>query len=615
KAHAEAALQAAKTAGEATEQATEVFNVARAAEKKMLEADLAASLEQARDAKRFEDDLKPVLAKQETQAAQTGEETKRLISEAGEKLGKDDQGAVQAARQAAVNLLSSQGTWTRAAAEDALSGSDEDMKAWIKQDRTDAEHQDDREKTVFFSRIGTPRTAAAAEAALAKGPEAVQEFLTKGAFEGQKEEYRFQILKVVNEAGKAVKDAATKALDDGSTEALHSFLTEGYTKAQAEDDRFQVLRQLEQGGPMMKAAAQVALEGTDTMRRVFVERAQYRAAQADQDAAAHTAAIQAQISVAAKATSQAYENAETAFEAAARAQGKADDAKKYAAQAQAKAKEAQGHANRAQEFANQADKSAASAAASAKTAKAAAAKAQVASRQANYSATQATASAQQAVASAAGAQASASRAKAAAIEAGKDAAAARVAASQAKQIAQNKREAEQRAAAEAARKRAEEVAKQKQRPEDDAKNDKAELPGSKGGGDGGSSSGGCPPGKQTWCDWAGYMSETSTWTGWAAAAANLIPAPGVAQGVSAVAGGISLLSGVGSSIFTGVAYGFGSDEFWTSALGTTVGFVGGKFKSAVSKGAGLVKSAGTKAKEVFGDAAGSIYSGVTGLFG
>ncbi|MEU3540244.1 ALF repeat-containing protein [Streptomyces paromomycinus] len=582
----------------------------------MLEADLAASLEQARDAKRFEDELKPVLAKRETQAAQTGEETKRLISEAGEKLGKDDQGAVQVARQAAVNLLSSQGTWTRAAAEDALSGSDEDMKAWVKQDRIDAEHQDDREKTVFFSRIGTPRTAAAAEDALAKGPEAVQEFLTKGAFEGQKEEYRFQILKVVNEAGKAVKDAATKALDDGSTEALHSFLTEGYTKAQAEDDRFQALRQLEQGGPMMKAAAQVALEGTDTMRRVFVERAQYRAAQADQDTAAHTAAMQAQISVAAKATSQAYENAETAMEAAARAQGKADDAKKYAAQAQAKAKEAQGHANRAQEFANQADKSAASAAASAKKAKAAAAKAQVASRQANYSATQATHSAQQAVAAAAGAQASASRARAASIEAGKDAAAARVAASQAKQIALQKHQAEQRAAAEAARKRAEEAAKQKQRPEDDAKNDKAELPGSKGGGGGdGGSSGGCPPGKQTWCDWAGYMGETSTWTGWAAAAANLIPAPGVAQGVSAVAGGISLLSGVGSSIFTGVAYGFGSDEFWASALGTTVGFVGGKFKGAVSKGAGLVKSAGTKAKEVFGDAAGSIYSGVTSLFG
>ncbi|MEU7225726.1 helix-turn-helix domain-containing protein [Streptomyces chrestomyceticus] len=179
-----------------------------------------------------------------------------------------------------------------------------------------------------------------------------------------------------------------------------------------------------------------------------------------------------------------------------------------------------------------------------------------------------------------------------------------------------KHEAEQRAAAEAARKRAEEAAKQKQRPEDDAKNDKAELPGSKGcGGDDGSSGGGCPPGKQTWCDWAGYLGETSTWTGWGAAAANLIPAPGVAQGVSAVAGGISLLSGVGSSIFTGVAYGFGSDEFWGSALGTTIGFVGGKFKSAVSKGAGLVKSGGTKAKEVFGDAAGSISSGVTGLFG
>ncbi len=78
---------------------------------------------------------------------------------------------------------------------------------------------------------------------------------------------------------------------------------------------------------------------------------------------------------------------------------------------------------------------------------------------------------------------------------------------------------------------------------------------------------------------------------------------------------MSLATSIASTIYTGVAYDVDSKQFWNAVAGTTVGYVGGKFKDAVSAGAGLVPSVGTRAKQALGDAVGSIYSGITELFG
>ncbi|MGW4049017.1 hypothetical protein [Streptomyces sp. NPDC004721] len=207
------------------------------------------------------------------------------------------------------------------------------------------------------------------------------------------------------------------------------------------------------------------------MRSVFVTRIQYKQAQADEDTAAHVAAVQAQVSLAAKAAFTAHEDANIASEAAARARGAAEEAKGYADAAAASAKTAGEHADRARASSEAADKSAERAAASAQQAKSAAATAQKASRAANYSAKKATASAVQASNSAASAASSANKARAAAIAAGKDAAAANQAAREAYAAYIAKDQEEQKAKAKKVREEAQQNEANGYRPQDDSSND------------------------------------------------------------------------------------------------------------------------------------------------
>ncbi|MFJ9890934.1 hypothetical protein ACIQRW_34520 [Streptomyces sp. NPDC091287] len=207
------------------------------------------------------------------------------------------------------------------------------------------------------------------------------------------------------------------------------------------------------------------------MRSVFVTRIQHKAAQADEDTAAHVAAVRAQISIAAKAAATAHEDADKASEAAARARGAADEANGYAEDAKAAAKAAGEHAERARASSQAADRSAANAAASAQQAKAAAATAQKASRAANYSAKKATDSAVRASNSASSAAASANTARQAAIAAGKDAFAANQAAREAYSAYLSKHRQEQEAKAEEARKEAQKNEDEGYRPQDDSSND------------------------------------------------------------------------------------------------------------------------------------------------
>ncbi|MFJ9890933.1 hypothetical protein ACIQRW_34515 [Streptomyces sp. NPDC091287] len=254
-AHAKAAREAATVATDATLQADNVEKVAREAEKVRLEQEESDTTEDAKLLKTLQDESEAVDKHARTQAAQMDAETKQLLADAAAKAGSDEPAAAALARRAAVNLLGSTGVWTRQSAGQALSGTDADMLIWLESGRLTAQEADDRETLLHFAQIGTAKTAVAAEAVLAQGPEEIEEYLTTGILETQRDEFRVQTLRAMEGAGKGVTAAGTAALNDGSTEALSTFLVSGYPKALADDEQIETLRILEEGGPYVQAAA------------------------------------------------------------------------------------------------------------------------------------------------------------------------------------------------------------------------------------------------------------------------------------------------------------------------------------------------------------------------
>ncbi|MEN3583989.1 hypothetical protein AAH978_07535 [Streptomyces sp. ZYX-F-203] len=472
---ADSAREAADVATDAALQADKVQKVAREAEQVILEQQESDTTEDAETLLAIQEETTDVDTSARTQAAQMDAATKQLITDAEDKAASDEPAAAALARRAAVNLLGSSSVWTRQSAGQALSGTDDDMLIWLASGRVQAQEADDRESLLHFAQIGTAKTAATAETVLAQGHEAIKEYLTNGILQTQRDEFRIQTLRVMEGAGPGVTAASSAALNDGSASALSTFLAWGYPKALADDERVETLRILENGGPYVQAAARNCMAGPAWMRSVFVTRIQYRQAQADEDTDAHVAAVQAQVSIAAKAASTAHEDANRASEAAARARGAAAEAEGYADAAEASAKEAGEHADRARASALAADASAERAATSAQLARTAAATARKASRAANYSAKKATASAVQASNSAASAASSANKARAAAIAAGKDANAANQAAREAYAAYLQKDQAEHVAKAKKAREEAERNEADGYRPQDDSSNDDVEF--------------------------------------------------------------------------------------------------------------------------------------------
>ncbi|MGW7278870.1 ALF repeat-containing protein, partial [Streptomyces sp. NPDC054844] len=454
-AYAEAAVEAATTAADAVKEAKEVEAAARAAETARIAQDTELGVEEARLRAQAETDDAARADNQRTQADKTSTEIKDLIAAAETALrGGDTAKAVTEGRRAAVQLLNATGSWTREAAEFALSGADEDVVNWIDTDRLLAQRQDDRETVLTIAQAAKPAIAEAAHRALAsEDADAASDFLATGVIEAAATDNRVTVFSILNEdPGKAVKAKAEAALNDGSAMALHRFLNVELAEAVKQDDQVEIFRLLDSGGPYMKSAAQIVLEGSARMRRYFVARDKYNVARLDQDHATHVAAIRAAIAHAAKVAAQALADAALASKAAAEARQAASEATEWAQKAKGYATDASESAIEAKANADAADKSAADAARSAASAKQAASVARGAARTANYSMRQASASARQAVSYAADAQASAASARAAAIEAGKDERAAAAAASEARSIVAAKRKAE---AAEAARKAAE----------------------------------------------------------------------------------------------------------------------------------------------------------------
>jgi hypothetical protein len=425
-AHANSATAAAEEAVAAANQAKVIYDAARAADAERIrvsfeqgdEAAIAFAAEVARQRDRASWDAE--------QAALRTAETNRLIGVATNPATPAGE-AVLAARKVALALASADGSWTRAAARDALGGSDALVLQYVRTGITAAAGQDDRATLAGLMVTGSEAMRAAAQAALDGSDADVAAFLRIRDYPGRLTEDRLavnQILAAARSAGDAATvDHAQRALDAGTGQALRQFLQTGQYTAAAADKRIKVNQILSSpdSGPELKAAAQIALDGPPAFLDKFLTVERYAAAQRDQDTAAHDAVVSSLLSQAAQVATTAVQNAFEAQAAAATARNAAAEAAGYAQQATNSANQAAGYAQQALQSAAAAAASADRAAASARTAVAAAKSANTSARQAARSAAWATASAQQAAGDATNAYAAAKGAYDAAVQAGKNA--------------------------------------------------------------------------------------------------------------------------------------------------------------------------------------------------
>ncbi|MCC0100259.1 ALF repeat-containing protein [Streptomyces flavotricini] len=435
---ASAAAAAASAAGEA---AARAYNSATATLKDAGQAETARkAAEQARDAAAgARTAAKAALASMKSvneavkaaQAAASAGENAAAAAGAAAQAGTQAGIAVAKGRIAAVRMLSTGGPWTRKAAETALSGGDEDIRAWLGNTQAVAAEQDDRARVAHLSDTGPAALKTAADAALKRPHAEVVRFLERGQHDVQADAYRVKVLELSHSGGPAVKKAASAAIDAGTTDALRAFLGTGHVKAQEDDDRVETLRIMNGGGPETKAAAQIAMAGPASMAREFVASVQYKAAKHDNEAATHEAGVKLLLAEAARVAARAGEDSAKAAGAALKARDAAADATQYAKDAVNSAAEA--------------DASAARAAESARLAKNAAATANQAAAQATAAEQAAAQSAAQARTYASMAAESAEIARQAALKANKDAHAAAEAAKEALDIAAEKQRKEDEA--------------------------------------------------------------------------------------------------------------------------------------------------------------------------
>ncbi|MFJ2186327.1 ribonuclease domain-containing protein [Streptomyces anulatus] len=271
--------------------------------------------------------------------------------------------------------------------------------------------------------------------------------------------------KLFNDGGPGVKEAAKKALENGSAPALVRFLNNGQYEARQADERVTTSKLYNDGGPEVKATAKIALAGSASEVQTFVQVGQYMADRKDQLAYNHIAQVERLIAEGQGVAANARRNSHLAAQFAAEATGAAADAEKAKNDATQSAEEAKGYAEDAGKAANQAETSATQAKASATTARAAANRANQDAAAAEESAAQAEFSAQYARNSARDAKGSADEARQSAEDAGKSKEEANALAIAAWKDVAEKREAEEaemrREAAELRKRQREQEAKPK----------------------------------------------------------------------------------------------------------------------------------------------------------
>ncbi|MEU6229335.1 polymorphic toxin-type HINT domain-containing protein [Streptomyces sp. NPDC047042] len=446
KAATEAANEATASANnalKAAQQASTVVELARKADAERLAQQQDEAVLAAEEASRAHDASVAASEWEIGRLQQINSQTQQLISEAA--AATDPAVTAAKGRQAAVNLLTTGGTWVRDAAENALSGTDADVAEFVRNTLTLALEQDDRASVGHIASTTTiPAQQQAALDVLDKPIAQVREWLRTRAYPGKADDDRVAVAKISAAGGPGVKAAASKALS-GTAADLAAFLDSGQYKAQEDDDRVAVTQALATGGPEVQAAAQAALSGPPSALRPFLEVGVHKARQRDANSAAHIAEVSTLLQAAYRSATLAQRDASLAQKAAADARKNAAEATEWANKAKKSLDEANAYAEQADKSADQAATSAAQAAESAKTARNAAAAAQQDARSAARSAERAQHSAAVAGDYAYQADVAAYQAQVSAEAAGKDSIAASKAATEAMKVAADKLVAELKA--------------------------------------------------------------------------------------------------------------------------------------------------------------------------
>ncbi|WP_410586902.1 polymorphic toxin-type HINT domain-containing protein [Amycolatopsis sp. lyj-23] len=285
----------------------------------------------------------------------------------------------------------SAGSQVKLAAEQALTGTDADVDAFLTQQVGRLAGVDDRLAVNQILAAGGPTVKAAAQRALdATDTGSLRAFLDTGWSSASDTDLRIRVDQIMAAGGPQVRAAAQKALDAQTPQALKTFLTTTSVRAEATDLRIRVNQIMAAGGPEVKAAAQTALDAETTEAlRLFIAREWEVAEARDQE----TSSVQQLADAAKIAGQQAAEETQAAKDSADTALKEADLARQASELAAAAAEAAKDNAQGAADAANRAADAANRAASAAVTAIGAANAASAAARVAASAATRAAAAA------------------------------------------------------------------------------------------------------------------------------------------------------------------------------------------------------------------------------
>ncbi|SCL70724.1 Short repeat-containing protein of unknown function [Micromonospora chersina] len=317
------------------------------------------------------------------------------------------------------------GAKVRSAAELALVGSDDQIRAFLSDGWAQAERLDERDSVVAVIAEGGAAVRAAAQQALnaadAGDTEALSKFLSTGWQQPSNTDTRVQVNRLMAAGGDQVKAAAQQALDSPDPSVWREFVDSGWQSRWLTDQRVRVNQAMATGGTQVKAAGQKALDaGTPEALESFLDYGWSVAAARDQETETLTALqaqAQAQGDLAAQETQRAVDEGARAKEAAEAARKSAQEAAAATAAARNDTKEAAAQAKRAAVAAQKAAAAAKVAVQAAASANRAARAAAAAAQRAASAASQAERAATRAYNAAASAATDASKADAARVTA------------------------------------------------------------------------------------------------------------------------------------------------------------------------------------------------------
>ncbi|MFJ7159814.1 polymorphic toxin-type HINT domain-containing protein [Streptomyces sp. NPDC101118] len=301
-------------------------------------------------------------------------------------------------RQQVLQQWKAGGPAVKSAAGQALSGTDEQIRAYLETGQKIAEDLDLREAALKLVTDAGPGLREAAQQALDGTPAELAAFMQEGWKAPLAEDERVQAAMITEAGGPGVREAGDMAMR-GSIDDIRAFMAEGQYRQRDDDARVRVSQLEAVGGPATKRAAAAALKGSIEDVRDFLTYGQFIARAQDREHASITdlAKQTAEAGAAAeKAKKSALEQAEKAKDAARLAK---EESAKAAAETQAaqndaiKAKDA---SRRAAESARRAASAAQAAIASARAANAAAQTAAIAAHNASTAALYASQAATQA---------------------------------------------------------------------------------------------------------------------------------------------------------------------------------------------------------------------------